>query len=97
VIAHPLAGVTGRRDKTCVSSEPVSTLEGADVAHGHQKLGPEEIGPMPGKLVRIRASGRAKKRFLSSSSMLSMCSLRARISLCGELCNDARNYLLLCG
>jgi hypothetical protein len=35
---------------------------------------------MPGRLARIRASGRAKKRFCSSLSMLSMRSLRARIS-----------------
>jgi hypothetical protein len=42
VVTHPLARVTGRRDKTCLSSEPVSTLEGADVAYGHQKLGPED-------------------------------------------------------
>jgi hypothetical protein len=35
---------------------------------------------MPGRLVRIRASGRAKKRFSSSLSMLSMRSFSARIS-----------------
>jgi hypothetical protein len=42
MVTHPLAGVMGRRDKTCVGSEPLSTLEGTDVAHGHQKLGPED-------------------------------------------------------
>jgi hypothetical protein len=42
VVTHPLARVTGCRDQTRVSSEPVGTLEGADVAHGHQKLGPED-------------------------------------------------------
>ena len=35
---------------------------------------------MPGRLVRIRASGRAKKRSPISSSMLSMRSLRPRTS-----------------
>jgi hypothetical protein len=33
---------TGRRDKTCVGGEPISTFEGADVSHSHQKLGPED-------------------------------------------------------
>jgi hypothetical protein len=35
---------------------------------------------MPGRLLRIRASGRAKKRFCNSSSMLAIRSLRTRIS-----------------
>jgi len=43
VVTYPLAGVTGRRDKTCVGGEPVGTREGADVTHSHQELlGPED-------------------------------------------------------
>src|SRR5215210_2691576 len=42
VVAHPLAGVTSRGDKTCIGSEPISTLEGTDLTHGDQELGPED-------------------------------------------------------
>jgi hypothetical protein len=42
VVTHSLARVTGRRNETCVGSEPVGTLKSADVAHGHQELGPED-------------------------------------------------------
>jgi hypothetical protein len=42
VVAHPLAGVASGRNQTSIGGEPVSTLESADVAHGHQKLGPED-------------------------------------------------------
>jgi hypothetical protein len=81
VVTHPFAGVTGRRNETRLSSEPVGALEGADVAHGHQKLGPEDRSHAWGKLVRIRASARAKKRCPISSSIPSMRSLKPRTSL----------------
>jgi hypothetical protein len=42
VVTYPFAGVTGRRDKTCIGGEPLSTREGADVAHSHQKLASED-------------------------------------------------------
>ena len=42
MVTHPLARVTGRRNETCVGGEPVGAREGADVAHGHQELGPED-------------------------------------------------------
>jgi hypothetical protein len=43
VVADPLAGVAGRRDKPCIGGEPVGTLESTDVTHGHQELlGPED-------------------------------------------------------
>jgi hypothetical protein len=42
MLTHPLAGVTGCRDKTRVGGEPVGAREGADVAHSDQELGPED-------------------------------------------------------
>jgi hypothetical protein len=46
VVTHPLARVTGPRDQTRVAgSEPVGTLEVADVANGHQKTLPRRSVP----------------------------------------------------
>ena len=42
VVAHPLAGVTGGRDETRVGGELVGALEGREVSHTHQELGPED-------------------------------------------------------
>jgi hypothetical protein len=81
VVAHPLAGVTGCRDKTCIGSEPISTLSKAQMSPTVTRNSAPRIGTIAGRLVRIRASGRAKKRFCSSLSMFSMRSFRARISL----------------
>jgi len=80
VVSDPLAGISDGRDQPSISGEPVSAPEGTQISHGDQKLGSEDQRPMPGRLARIRASGRAKKRLCSSSSMLSMRFLRARIS-----------------
>ena len=43
MLTHPLARVTGCRDKTRVGGEPLSAREGADVTYGYQELlGPED-------------------------------------------------------
>src|SRR5215218_573589 len=80
MVTHPLAGVTGCRHQSGVGGEPVGAREGADVTYGYQELGPEDRSHARHPLVRIRASGRAKKRCPISSSRVSMRSLRARTS-----------------
>src|SRR5215211_3420591 len=80
MVTHPLAGVTGCRHQSGVGGEPVGAREGADVTYGYQELGPEDRSHARHPLVRIRASGRAKKRCPISSSMLSRRSLRPRTS-----------------
>ena len=80
VVSHPLVGLTGREDRMGIGSKPVGALEGADVSPDHQNTAPR-IGPMPGKLVRIRPSRPARKRCLSSSSILLTRSLRLRTSM----------------
>jgi hypothetical protein len=56
------------------------------------------IGPIPGRLRRTRASGRAKKRCLISSSMLSRRSLRPRTSPASSATTMREaTYLLLGG
>ena len=47
VVPLPLAGVVGCRYKTCVSGQPVGTLEGREVPCGDQVLSPEDPVPFP--------------------------------------------------
>src|SRR5215217_6962829 len=76
VVSDPLARISDGRNQPSISGEPVSALEGTEISHSDQKLGSEDRTHAGHSLARIRASGRAKKRFCSSSSMLSMRFLR---------------------
>jgi hypothetical protein len=88
VVAHPLAGVTGCRDKTCVGGKPISTLESRDVAHGHQKLlGPEDR-PHACQANENPSLGTDEKT-LSYLLVDALDALLEGEHLCGELCNDA--------
>jgi hypothetical protein len=92
MVTHPLAGVTSRRDKTRVSSEPLSSLEGADVAHTDQELGPED---------RSHAWQASENPSLGTGEKTlpyllidALDTLLEAEDIFGELCNDTRGYLL---
>src|SRR5215207_3420843 len=94
MVAHPLAGVTGCRDETRVGGEPVCTLESRDVAHTDQELGPEDR-PHAWQTSE-NPSFRTGEKTLSELLIDAHDSFLESENLFGELCNDARGYIL-CG
>src|ERR671912_1785040 len=94
MVTHPLAGVMGRRNQTCVGSEPLSTLEGTDVAHGHQKLGPEDRSHA-WQASENPSLGTGEKT-LPNLLVDALDALLEAEDIFGEFCNYARGYLL-CG
>jgi hypothetical protein len=42
VVADPLSGVVSGRHEACVGGELVGALEGLELSHAHQELGPED-------------------------------------------------------
>jgi hypothetical protein len=94
VVTNPLAGVTGRRDKTCVGGKPVGTLESGDVAHSDQELGPEDR-PHARQANENPSLGTGEKT-LSELLIDALDALFEGEHLCGELRDDAGGHLL-CG
>lgn len=84
VVTGSFTGVVGGGDQPGVGGEPIGALKGPQVAGGHQELGSEDRSHSwqanAGKLMRIGASGRAKKRFPGSLSRVWRRPLSSRIS-----------------
>src|SRR5215204_6805351 len=94
VVTHPFAGVPSRRDKSGVSSKLVDTLEGVNITHGHQKLGPEDR-PHAWQASENPSLGTGEKTLPNLLIDALEALLEAEHISC-ELCNDTRGYLL-CG
>src|SRR5215212_3475999 len=93
VVTHPFAGVTRRRNETrVVSSEPVGALEGADVAHGHQKLGPEDRSHA-WQASENPSLGTGEKT-LPNLLIDTLDALLEAEDIFSEFCEDTRGYLL---
>src|SRR3712207_5376083 len=90
----PFARVTGRRDEPCVGSEPVGALKGAHVAHGHQKLGPEDRSHA--WQASEDPSLGAGEKTLFNLLIDALDALLEAEDIFSEFCDDARGYLL-CG
>src|SRR5215211_4249524 len=92
VVSNPLTGVAGGRHQARVGGEPVGAREGADVAHGHQKLRSEdrphawEAGEDPSLGTGVEAPLQFPLEGVEAS-------LEGE-HLCGELGDDGSGYVL---